>query len=714
MEKNDMSCCMQNRELSWLKFNERVLEEADCGETPLLERLKFLSIFTSNLDEFFMVRVGSLSESVTFAPESIDNKTGMSPRQQLAEIFLRVAPLYELRDSYYSAVTRQLDEYGVSHSIISELDNKRQKKLEAHFVHNILPLLSPQIVDSRHPFPHMDNKRLHIVAALEKKTKLCFGIIALPQNMDRLIFLEEGKFRYVLLEELIYHFANMAFGMYNVHEKTIAAVTRNADIDTEEGFLDEDINYPQFMKKIIKKRTRLAPVRLELNNPAGETITGFLCEKLALQPAQTFFSDAPLELSYCYQLEGRLDGDLRDALVRPPFVPSNIRFPDKKTSLIKQVQKKDVLLSYPFESMLPFLAMLKQAAEDQTVLSIKITLYRIDSRSKLAEILLLAAENGKEVVVMMELRARFDENNNVEWAQRLEEAGCRVIYGPAGFKVHSKICLITKKELGKITYITHLGTGNYNEKTAKLYTDLSIITANQEIGKDAAAFFNNLLLGQLVDNYTHLWVAPNSYKNNLLRCIEEERAKAEKGEPGRIIIKCNSLTDREIIVKLVEASQSGVKISMIVRGICCIVPQIPEFTDNITVISIIGRFLEHTRIFSFGTGEKKKIYISSADLMTRNTERRLEIACPILAPDLKQQISDMLKTMLEDNTKAWELLADGSYLPRKNAPADIAVNSQEAFIEKACVPSQHTAGQNGTNTRKKGFWAWLKNKTGTA
>ena len=705
-DKTDIARCMQNRELSWLKFNERVLEEADCEQTPLLERLKFLSIFTSNLDEFFMVRVGSLSESAAFAPDSYDTKTGMSPRRQLEEIFQRTAPLYTLRDQYYSSITRQLDAHGVSHCKIAELDPKQQKKLESHFVQNIMPLLSPQIIDSRHPFPHMDNKRLHIAATLEKKSKLCVGIIAVPHNMERFLFLEEGKFQFVLLEEVIRHFAGLAFGMYKVLEKTVAAVTRNADIDTEEGFLDEDIDYPQHVKKIIKKRLRLAPVRLELNNPADQTFVKYFCEKLDLQSDQVFFSDAPLELSYCYQLEERLDGELRKKLAREPFVPSNARFPDKKVSIMKQVQKNDILFSYPFESMSPFLVMLKQAAEDSSVTSIKITLYRIDRRSKLAETLMLAAENGKEVVVMMELRARFDERNNVEWAQRLEEAGCRVIYGPAGFKVHSKICLITKKEMSKITYTTQIGTGNYNEKTAKLYTDLSIITANQEIGRDAAAFFNNLLLGSLEGAYTHLWVAPHSYKQNLLRCIEEERAKAEKGEVGRIIIKCNSLTDRDIIVKLAEASRSGVKISMIVRGICCIVPQIREFTDNITVISIVGRFLEHSRIFSFGTGDRKKLYISSADLMTRNTERRLEIACPVLDAELKKKIYEMLETMLADNTKAWELFADERYLPRR-APSDLAVNAQEMFIEQARAPSPHAAGQSNPITLRKGFRAWL-------
>ena len=712
MEKTEFSRCMQNRELSWLKFNERVLEEADCGQTPLLERLKFLSIFTSNLDEFFMVRVGSLSESAAFAPESHDNKTGMSPHRQLAEIFQRTASLYVLRNQYYASITRQLEECGVSHCKIAELNEKQQKKLEAHFVQNIMPLLSPQIIDNRHPFPHMDNKRLHIAATLEKKNKLCIGIIAIPYNVERLLFLEEDKLRFVLLEEVICHFAVLAFGMYKVLEKTVVAVTRNADIDTEEGFLDEDIDYPQHVKKILKKRLRLAPVRLELNDPADETLIKFFCGKLALQSAQVFFSDAPLELSYCYQLEERLDDEQRRKLARTPFVPSGLRFPDKKASLMKQVQKNDILLSYPFESMSPFLLMLRQAAEDPAVLSIKITLYRIDRRSKLAETLMLAAENGKEVVVMMELRARFDESNNVEWAQRLDEAGCRVIYGPAGFKVHSKICLITKKELGKITYITQLGTGNYNEKTAKLYTDLSIITANQEIGRDAASFFNNLLLGSLEGEYTHLWVAPNSYKQNLLRCIEEERAKAENGETGRIIIKCNSLTDRDIIVKLAEASQSGVKISMIVRGICCIVPQIHEFTDNITVISIVGQFLEHSRIFSFGTGDKKKLYISSADLMTRNTERRLEIACPVLDADLKQRIYEMLEIMLADNTKAWGLFADGRYLPRR-APSDLAVNSQEMFIEQARTPSLHAPSQSNPRPLKKGFRAWISRLLGS-
>jgi polyphosphate kinase len=684
---------MQNRELSWLKFNERVLEEANFVSNPPLERLKFISIFSSNLDEFFMVRAGSLTDYMLYAPGYCDNKTGMTAKQQLDAIFERTRDLYGLRDRCFDAVTEELGRYGVHCPSMRDLDRAAHKRAEAYFTREVLPLLSPQIIDNRHPFPHIDNKHLHIAVTLERKNKPLFGLIAMPRALDRVFFLEDGC-RYLLLEEIICRFSHLAFAPYAVRDRTILAVTRNADINTEEdGAQDEDIDYRQFMQKLIKARRRLAPVRLELQCAVDKDFQAFLCEKLNLKEKQVFLSAAPLDLSYCFRLEEKLGAERRRAMTRPPHVLLGVHPGEKKTHFLKAVQKKDLLYSYPFESIAPFLEMIRQAAEDATVLSIQITLYRIDAQSKLAESLIRAAENGKEVVVLMELRARFDEANNIEWSKRLDEAGCRVIYGLSGYKVHSKICLITRKEFGKIRRVTQIGTGNYNEKTVKQYTDLSLITANREIGKDAAAFFNNLLLGKQGEDYALLWVAPNCFKKNFLRCVEEERRKAESGEGGRIIIKCNALTDREIITKLIEASQSGVRISMIVRGACCLIPRIPRLTENITVVSIVGRFLEHSRIFYFGTGAAAKLYVSSADLMTRNTERRVEIACPVLDADLKQRICEMLEIMLADNTKAWEQFSNGRYVLRRSA-TDLAVDSQEIFTEQARVNAARAFAEN--------------------
>ena len=679
---DDFGRCMLNRELSWLKFNDRVLEEASFDRNPLLERLKFISIFNSNLDEFFMIRVGSLTDHMLFAPNYSDNKTGWGAKEQLDAIFEQIPALYARKDKYFAAVTEELREKGVEYLKMSDLDEGELKGVEKYFKRNILPLLSPFIVDNRHPFPHIDNKRLYVAVTLQHKRRSVFGLIAVPDAVERMYFLE-GGFRYLLIEDIIFHFAGGAFDPYVILEKTILAVTRNADLNMEEeNALDDELDYLKFMQKIIKKRQRLAPVRLELEYKIGDDFISFFCDKLNLKKKQVYLSSSPLDLSYCFKLEEKSRSDIWGDLVWPVYVPALVNPAEKTGSIMKQVQIGDILFSYPYESMAPLLEMLRLAAEDPTVISIKITLYRLDNLSKLAESLSHAAENDKEVIVLMELRARFDEANNIAWSQRLEEVGCHVIYGLPEYKVHSKICLITRKESGNIQYITHIGTGNYNEKTVKLYTDLSIITANQEIGEDASQFFQNLLIDNMSGDYTHLWVAPKRYKQQVLEQIEIERAKAERGEEGQILIKCNSITDRGVIIKLAEASQCGVKIRLIVRGICCLVPGIPGLTDNISVISIVGRFLEHSRVFCFGAGEDMRMFISSADLMTRNTERRVEVACPIFDEGLKERVFGMLETMLIDNVKAWDMDANGEYTLRKPG-GEGALNSQEAFIALA-------------------------------
>ena len=702
-DKPDVKSCMQNRELTWLKFNERVLEEANFSRNPPLERLKFISIFSSNLDEFYMVRVGSLIDYMLFAPGYYDNKTGMTAEQQLNAIYSQTASLYVLKDRYFNTVTENLTRYGIRHLTMNDLSPSECRNIEKHFVQNILPLLSPQIIDNRHPFPHLENKHLHIAVKLEQRNKSLLGLIAVPQSTDRVFMLNSSSC--ILLENIIFHFSDMIFSPYKVTDRTILAVVRSADINTEEDSGDESIDdYRQFMKKLIKKRQRLAPVCLQLQYPVGKYFRSFFCEKLNISEKQIFLSSSPLDLSYCFSLDEKFSTDIRHKLIRPHHTPSDSYPAAKRTNIMKQVREKDILFSYPFESISPFLEMLRQAAEDPSVLSVKVTLYRIDSQSRLAESLIRAAENGKEVIVLMELRARFDEANNIEWSQRLDEAGCRVIYGPSGYKVHSKVCLITKREFGKINYITQIGTGNYNERTAKQYTDLSLITANEEIGKDAAVFFSNLLLGKIDTNYTHLWVAPDCFKQNFISCIEREQEKSRNGEQGQIIIKCNSLTDKDIILKLAEASQCGVKISLIVRGICCLVPRVSELTENIEVISIVGRFLEHSRIFCFGTGDDRQIYISSADLMTRNTERRAEAACPIFDSAVKQRIYEMLDIMLMDNTKAWEQFSDGRYILRRSSE-DPEINSQEIFAAQARTAAMNMPLQNRQNKPKTNLYA---------
>ena len=679
----DKTTYMQNRELSWLKFNERVLLEANRTDMPLLERLKFISIFLSNLDEFFMIRVGSLSDSVLLGNKLRDNKTGMSAQEQLDEIYRAIAPLYTLVGNAYSSVTSGLSKHGVEFVDMKELSGNDLKALKNHFVYNIMPLLSPSIIDSKHPFPHIQNMQMHIAVTLEKKRGTTFGLIAVPTELDRLILLDGKGYRFVLLEELILHFSDLAFGSYGILEKIIISVTRNADFEAEEELIDEGIDFRQHMKTLLKKRQRLAPVRLGIVGPTSPEMLDFLCLKLFLTQAQIFYSTAPLDLSFSHNLGRYFDNETYDRLVWQAHVPVNPLPPGKRGNMLKLATEKDMLFNFPYESITPFLSLIRQAAEDPSVLSIKITVYRLDAQSKLAESLILAAENGKEVIVLMELRARFDESNNIEWASRFEEAGCRIIYGLVGYKCHSKVSLITRKVSGRLQYITQVGTGNYNEKTAKLYSDLSLITANQEIGRDAATFFSNMLIGNLEGMYTHLWVAPNSFKSNVLNAIENERQKALNGEPGKIVIKCNSLTDKEVIEKLVEAGKSGVDISMNIRGICCLIPQLPGVTDNIRVFSIVGKFLEHTRIFCFGQGSDLKLFISSADLMTRNTQRRVEVACPILDSDLQKRILWMLDVFHNDDTNAWDLNSDGTYLLRICSDSDHPKSSQETFTHEA-------------------------------
>ena len=703
----------QNRELSWLRFNERVLEEAVEENVPEFEKLKFISIFTSNLDEFFMIRVGSLYDQ-TFLPEpQIDNKTGMDAQEQLDAIFSAVRPLYRKKDQIYLDVTRRLADKGIVYGDMKSLDENEYARLEEYFEMNVQPVLSPQIINSHHPFPHLLNKAIYIILQLKISEKTAFGIVQVPQGIERIKCLHDGKAKYVLLEDIIYEHIDKLFDNCKVQAKNIISVTRNADINTSR-LVDEDEDFRHHMKKILKKRARLAPVRLEYYGTINEKIEKFLRSRLELTKEQIFSSRAPLEMSYVFPLLDKLPKQLASEVTYEPFTPQQPSWFNTGDNMMQKVMSGDVLLSYPYEQMEPFLQLIKEAANDPNVISIKITIYRLASRAKLVDYLRTAAENGKDVTVLMELRARFDEANNINWAESLEDAGCTVIYGIQDYKVHSKVCLITMMDNGRVKRITQIGTGNYNEKTAALYTDLSLITADQEIGNDAAVYFKNMAIANLNGEYHQLMVAPNSMKNRILSLIHGETVKAQQGKPARIMVKINSLTDRETIDALKDASQAGVRIDMIIRGICCLLPGVEGYTDNIHITSVVGRFLEHSRVYCFGEGEDMKMYISSADYMTRNLNRRVEVACPVRDSRIREQIISILELMLQDNLKARNLRYDGIY--EKKAISDSAVDCQQELINRAIIAAVrpvHTQGnsadrQNGKPEEHKSFWQKLK------
>lgn len=694
----------QDRELSWLRFNERVMEEARDESVPLFERLKFAAIFTSNLDEFFMIRVGSIYDLTLIKQTHVDTKSGLTPAQQLAAIFQAVGPLYKQRDKLMAQLETRLRTCNICNLTVQELDVKERKQCERYFRDYVLPILSPQVVDAHHPFPHLPSKTLNIAVSLKRDGESCFGIVPIPKSVPAYLKLNERGLRYVLIEQLVLEYVGDIFDQYAVESKAVISVTRNADISPEDEDYDVNDDYRQHMRKVLKKRSRLAPVRLEVQGNASDALVSHLLERLHLSREQAFHSKSPLAMGYVYSLEGQLPGESRAALCYEPFTP---KFPmglSRSEKILPQVLRHDALLFYPFHSMDPFLQLIREAANDPNVLSIKITIYRLASKAKLIEYLAAAAENGKDVSVLMELRARFDEQNNISWAERLEDAGCTVQYGFEGVKVHSKICLITRRERGNIQHITQVGTGNYNEKTAKLYTDLCLITSNPAIGADAATFFQNMSTSNLEGEYRHLLVAPNGLKNRLVSLIDGEIAKAKAGKPAHIFIKCNSVTDSDLIDKFSEASQAGVDIVLNVRGICCLRPGVPGKTDRIRVFSIVGRYLEHPRIFAFGVGKEARLYIGSADLMTRNTERRVEIACPVLDEGIRRQIAHYVDVLCRDNVKARLMGSDGHYFPvpdRGEAPLD----AQAAFMEEAARQEPAPGAVSPAPERRKGFFA---------
>lgn len=672
--------CYYNRELSWLKFNKRVLEEAADKAVPLCERLSFADIFTSNLDEFFMVRVGSLYDQMLVSKTERENKTGMTASEQLTHVFKNTRNLLKKKDNVYFDLMEEIKTQGVELISFKDISHEDSKYLEKYFHNYILPILSPQVIGKKQPFPFLNNKDIYAVALLGTKNSEKMCIVPCSNGIfERLVSIPSDSHKYMLVEELILHFLPEIFDKYTVKSKSLIRIIRSADIDVDEAFGDEDIDYRDSMEELIKMRKRLCPVKMEYSRVLDEKVIKSLCKELGLKKEQTFYSESPLEMSFVYKIQDVLRNNKE--LFYNRRVPQLSASVDETRPMIEQIAQKDILLSYPFETMNSYLRLLKEAVNDNRVVSIKMTLYRVAKNSQVVEALIEAAEKGKEVVVMVELRARFDEQNNIEWSRRMEDAGCRIIYGIDYTKVHSKICLISYAEDNQIKHISQIGTGNYNEKTSKLYTDLSLMTANEDIALEIAETFNRICMEQVMSKTEHLLVAPKCLQNKVIDMIDTEIQQSKNGGEGYIGLKFNSLTDKKIIDKLIEASQAGVKIDMVIRGICCLVPGVKGYTENIRIQSIVGRYLEHSRIYIFGTPDRDKIYISSADFMTRNTLRRVEVATPIYDDDIKNRLRHMFEIIWSDNVKA-RVMDNKAHYHKKKTDAE-SLNSQEYFFEEA-------------------------------
>lgn len=699
-----------NRELSWLKFNERVLEEAQDSATPLLERLLFQSIFASNLDEFFRVRVGSLYDSSLVDDDHKDNKSKMRPSEQLSAIFERVHELIPIKDKTYKAICEELELKNIVHKNIKALTEQDKKFLEAYYAYEVKPFLNAFIIDKRHPFPFLANQSIYAVAKLASKSAVTVGIVSCNEKFQRVIFLpdDDGCISYILVEELILHYADKAFEGYKIEEKALMRVTRNADIDVDEGF-DSELDFRQNMSELINKRKRLCPVRLQLSKQISDTVLNELLSRLELSEKQVFVEKTPLDMSYVFAVFDKVAD--RKELFFPKQEPQPSAMIDPSRSMIEQIDEKDLFLHYPYESIKPFIRLLDEAAKDDSVTSVKMTLYRVAKNSKVIKALCNAAENGKDVLVLVELRARFDEENNIGWSKLLEESGCHVMYGPQGLKVHSKLCLITRKVGDSVKYTVQVGTGNYNEKTAGLYTDLSLMTSNNDIAQDACEVFRTLSMGELVESSKALMVAPHCLQNKVVELMDNEISIARAGGEGYVAAKLNSLTDKVLMDKIIECSQAGVKVELVIRGISCLVAGVEGVTDNVQIRSIVGRYLEHARIYIFGTGVRKKVYISSADYMTRNTTRRVEVAAPILSEEVKKRVLDIFDTQMQDNVKARIMQPDGKYVRAERG--DIAIDAQSRFYAEAYANAPKPAPVNDSKAvepekEKKGFLGWLK------
>lgn len=674
-----------NRELSWLKFNERVLEEAEDKSVPLCERLTFLSIFQSNLDEFIRVRVGSLEDQMVLQPELQDNKTNMTSKEQLKAVLEDMRKLLQRKDYTYTLLMNELKTENISIVDFNMLSKDESDYLEQYFDSEIAPLISPMLISKSAPFPFLKNHDIYAAVLLGRKNKKDkVGIIPCSNTVfQRLIKSPYREGTYILSEELILHFVEKVYPHYTVKSKTLLKITRNADIDAADLY-DDDLDYRDIMTELISRRKKLSPLTMSMTRNVDEKVVETLCENLGLKKKRVFYSASPLDFSYVFQIQDELRK--KEELFYPKHIPQASTMFDLKKSIIEQIAEKDRMLSFPFESIRPYITLLREAANDPEVLSIKITLYRVAKNSKIVEALVEAAENGKEVTVLVELRARFDEENNIEWSRRLEHAGCNVIYGLPGYKVHSKLCLITRRHNDKVQYLTQVGTGNYNEKTSELYTDLMVMTADPQIGENARQVFQALILGEVVEHSEKLLVAPKCLQNRVLDMIDEEIEHARQNEAAYIGLKMNSLTDKRIIDKLIAASQAGVKIDMVIRGICCLAAGVPGYTENIQIRSIVGRFLEHSRMYIFGTEERRKLYIASADFMTRNTIKRVEVAIPVESTELKLRLEEMFISMLSDNEKARMMKPDGLY---EKLPIDgSSLNSQELFCNQAYLAAK--------------------------
>ena len=698
MNEQNRPILYHNRELSWLKFNQRVLEQADEASIPLLERLKFISIFGSNLDEFFMIRVGTLTDASMIEPDTADNKSGMSPAEQLEAIFTQTRALIARKDETYRRLATDMAREGIRHLDIDALDDEQTAFLEEYFRTEVMPMLSPQIIDKHHPFPFLKNKETYICTQLQTKGEFVKLAIIPVSGFDRIVYLPFDINKFVLLEELVLKYCEHIFPGYVVVAKTIFRVTRNADINVDEALYDHDMDYRSVMEEMVKSRRKLMPVRLEFQGGANDAVIEQLCRKLELSRDRVFFNVTPLDMSFGFALCSKMERRGLKQFFYPSLIPQDSEMVQPGKPLIPQIEDHDIILSYPFESMKPFIALLLEAADDPAVLSIKMTLYRVARESQIVAALIKAAENGKEVHVVVELRARFDEENNIIWSKRLEEAGVNVVYGLGQYKVHSKLLVITRRVGDKTSFITQVGTGNYNESTARQYTDLSLMTANREFGEDGLRIFMGILTDNPADGTKHLIAAPVTMKPAMLRYIDREIRFANEGEPAAITIKINSLTDKDLIDKLIEASMAGVKIRMVIRGICCLRVGVPGYTDNIEVVSIVGRFLEHSRVYVFGTPERCRMYISSADFMTRNMERRVEVAAPIYDEAIRARILRLVDLEFSDNVKGRRLLENGEYTPVKNQkpPTDSQIDLYKAAYMRAENAAARRAAQPGT------------------
>lgn len=670
-----------NRELSWLKFNQRVLDESNDKSVPLLERLFFSSIYSSNLDEFFMVRVGSLHDQMLIDDEDRDGKTKMKPSEQLNAIFKRTSQLNAKHDEYFEELSNELKENGIKRINIKDLSKEDKDFVDSFFKYEVSPFLSPQIVDKRHPFPFLNGKEIYAVTRLTSKSNIVLGIVNTSGVFSRVLFLPgKKKIRYILVEDIILHNADKIFTNYKIEEKSLIRVTRNADIDVKEALFDQEMDFRGAMSELIKKRKKLCAVRVQLSRELSSSTISELSNRIDIHKKQFFIEKSPLDMSYVFTIKNKAKD--RKELFFKEQIPQKSPMVDESDSMISQIDKKDIFLSYPYESIKPFIKLLKEAAHDKNVASIKITLYRVAKSSKIVEALIDAAENGKDVLVLVELRARFDEENNIDWSKRLEDAGVKVIYGPEDLKVHSKLLLITRKFGHKAKYTVQIGTGNYNEKTAELYTDVCLMTSHQGIAEDALNVFNSLATNNLVEKTNHLLVAPKALRPQLIDMMDEEIQKAKNGQEAYIGVKANSLTDKVLIKKLIECSKAGVEIELVIRGICCLIPGIEGETENIKVVSIVGRYLEHARFYIFGKNDTKKIYISSADFMTRNTIRRVEVAVPIYDAQIRERIFKYFKTQINDNVKGRILQSNGDYKKQKQDDYD-TIDAQQIFFDEA-------------------------------